>query len=172
MFVDEEEGDIDDESDVELDGNDQLDLDSEHNDDLESYLLSDSEDRAGSAEEFQWSPTLPEQVLSLNTNLLVLHSSPPVELFKLFTTDDFVTKMAEQTNFYAVQRGSPRAFKPLSDGIINLFHYTNIHTDSGEDQRQILDVPYVKITLAINCFAHFHAKIQNIKKSKQRKGSL
>ena len=38
-FVDEEEGDIDDESDVELDGNDQLDLDldSEHNDDnLES----------------------------------------------------------------------------------------------------------------------------------------
>ena len=62
-FVDEEEGDIDDESDVELD----LDLDSEHNDDdLESdSLLSDSVDRAGSAEEFQWSLTLPEQVLSL-----------------------------------------------------------------------------------------------------------
>ena len=74
-FVDEEEGDIDYESDVELDGNDQLDLDldSEHNDDdlesdllsdsedragsaEESDLLSDSEDRAGSAEEFQWSP--------------------------------------------------------------------------------------------------------------------
>ena len=52
-FVD-EEGDIDDESDVELDGNDQLDLDSEHNDDdLKSDLLSDSEDRAGSAEDFQ-----------------------------------------------------------------------------------------------------------------------
>ena len=66
-FVDEEEGDIDDESGVELDGNDQLDLalDSEHNDDLESDLLSDREDRAGSAEEFQWSPTLPEQILSL-----------------------------------------------------------------------------------------------------------
>ena len=47
-FVDQEEGDIDDESDVELD----LDLDSEHNDDdLESdSLLSDSVDRAGSAE--------------------------------------------------------------------------------------------------------------------------
>ena len=62
-FVDQEEGDIDDESDVELD----LDLDSEHNDDdLESdSLLSDSVDRAGSAEEFQWSLTLPEQVLSL-----------------------------------------------------------------------------------------------------------
>ena len=44
-----------------------LDLDSKHNDDdLESdSLLSDSVDRAGSAEEFQWSLTLPEQVLSL-----------------------------------------------------------------------------------------------------------
>ena len=44
------------ESDVELDGNDQLDLylDLEHNeDDLESDLLSHSEDRAASAEEFQ-----------------------------------------------------------------------------------------------------------------------
>ena len=64
-FVDQEEGDIDldDESDLELD----LDLDSEHNDDdLESdSLLSDSVDRAGSAEEFQWSLTLPEQVLRL-----------------------------------------------------------------------------------------------------------
>ena len=51
-FVDEEKGDVDDESDVELDGNNHLDLDSEHNDDdLESDLLSDSEDRAGSAEE-------------------------------------------------------------------------------------------------------------------------
>ena len=44
-----------------------LDLDSEHSDDdLESdSLLSDSVDRVGSAEEFQWSLTLPEQVLSL-----------------------------------------------------------------------------------------------------------
>ena len=66
-FVDEEEGDIDGEGDVELDGNDQLDLDldSEHNDYLESDLLSDTEDRASSAEEIQWSPTLPEKVLSL-----------------------------------------------------------------------------------------------------------
>ena len=42
--------------DVKLDGNDQLDLDLDldHNDkDLESHLLSNSEDRAGSAEEFQ-----------------------------------------------------------------------------------------------------------------------
>ena len=62
MFEDEEEGDIDGESDVELDGNGQpdLDLDVEHNDNLESDLLSDSEEGAGSAEEFQWSQTLPE----------------------------------------------------------------------------------------------------------------
>ena len=69
-FVDEEEGDIDDNSDVELDGNAQLDLDldSGYNDNyLELDLLSDLEDRAGSAEEFQWFPTLPEQVLSLRT---------------------------------------------------------------------------------------------------------
>ena len=66
-FVEEEEDDIDDESDVELDGNDQLDLDlaSEHNDKVESDLLSYTEDRADSAEEFEWSPTLPEQVFSL-----------------------------------------------------------------------------------------------------------
>ena len=60
-FVDEEEGDKDDESDLQLDGNDQLDLETEHN---ESYLLSDSKDRAGFAEEFQWSSTLLEQALS------------------------------------------------------------------------------------------------------------
>ena len=36
-------------------------------------------------------------------NTSLLHSPPPVELFKLFITDDFVTKMAEQTSFYAVQ---------------------------------------------------------------------
>ena len=66
-FADEEECDIDGERDVELDGNDQLDLDldSEHNDYLESDLLSDTEYRASCAEEFQWSQTLPEQVVSL-----------------------------------------------------------------------------------------------------------
>ena len=57
----------------------------------------------------------------VNTSLL--HSPPPVEIFKLFITDDFVTKMAEQTNFYAVQRGAPRSFKPVSDGVINLYLY-------------------------------------------------
>ena len=57
-----------------------------------------------------------------NNNLL--HSSSAVEFFKRFITDDFVTKMAEQTNFYAVQRGTPRSFKPVSsDGFINLYLY-------------------------------------------------
>ena len=56
-------------------------------------------------------------------NTSLLHSPPPVELFKLFIADDFVTKMAEQTNFHAVQRGAPRSFKPVSDGVINLYLY-------------------------------------------------
>ena len=84
-FADEGKGDVDDESDVELDGNDQLDLDLdfEHNDDdLESDLLSDSEDRAGSAEEFQWSPTLSEQVLSLR--ILIYYTPPTNWTFKTF----------------------------------------------------------------------------------------
>ena len=45
-----------------MDGNDQLDLDLdlEHNDDdFKSDLFSDSEDRAGTAEEFQWFPIHP-----------------------------------------------------------------------------------------------------------------
>ena len=60
-------------------------------------------------------------------NTYPLHSSSAVEFFKLFAveffklfiTDDFVTKIAEQTNFYAIQRGAPRSFKPVSDGVIN-----------------------------------------------------
>ena len=59
--------------------------------------------------------------------------------------------MAEQINFYAVQRGSQRSFKPVSDGVMNLYLYINIHTDSGKRPETILDVPYVKLTLAINC---------------------
>ena len=31
--------------------------------------------------------------------------------------------MAEQTNFHAVQRGARRSFKPVSDGVINLYLY-------------------------------------------------
>ena len=58
--------------------------------------------------------------------------------------------MAEQTNFYAVQRGAPRSFKPVSDRVINLYLYTNIHTNSGRRPETIYDVPYVKLTLAVN----------------------
>ena len=91
---------MDDESDVELD----VGLDSEHNDDdLESdSLLSDSVDRAGPAVVPNSSRTGSKLE---NTNLL--HSSAAVEFFKLFISDDFVTKMADQTNFYVVQRGAP-----------------------------------------------------------------
>ena len=90
-----------------------LDLDSEHNDDdLES-------DRVNSP--IQWIELALQRISVVpnssrtgpkleNTNLL--HSSSAVEFFKLFITDDFVTKMAEQTNFYAVQRGAPQSFKP------------------------------------------------------------
>ena len=61
-----------------------LDLDSEHNDDdLESdRLLSDSVDRAGSAEEFQCSLTLPEQVLSLT--ILIYYTPPQLLSFSNF----------------------------------------------------------------------------------------
>ena len=94
-----------------MDGNDHLDLDSEHNDaDLESDLLSRTEDRAGSTEDFQGFSTLKNKTGPKLENTNPLHSSPPVEIFKLFITDDFVTKMAEQTSFYAVQRGTLGSF--------------------------------------------------------------
>ena len=49
---------------------------------------------------------------------------------------------------------------------IYTFTSTFIETvDEGE--RQFLDVPYVKLNGL--CFAQFHAKIHNIKKSKQEK---
>ena len=109
MFVDEEEGDIDDKNDAELDGNDQLDLDldSEHNDNLESDLVWLCRRTSVVPNSSRTGPKLE------NANLC---SSPSLEFFKLFITGDFVTKMAEQTNFYAVQRGAPGSFKPLSDG--------------------------------------------------------
>ena len=64
-----------------------------------------------------------------NTNLLVLHSSSPVEFFKLFIT---------------VQRGAPGSFKPLSDGVINLYLYIR----QWEKARDKFWMFY--ITLAIN----------------------
>ena len=82
--------------------------------------------------------------------------------------------MAEQTNFYALQRGAPRSFKAVSDGFINLYLYITSTQTVGEGQRQFLDVPYVKLSLCnVLCFAQFHAKIHNIKKKqKQNKKRL
>ena len=59
--------------------------------------------------------------------------------------------MAEQTNFYAVQRGAPRSFS--SHYLIGSSIYTFTPTSTqtvGEGQSQFLDVPYVKLTLAVN----------------------
>ena len=119
-------------SDVELDGNNQLDLDSVHNeDDLDLSQISSLIQRIELALHKNFSgPELFQNQSQLENNNL-LHSSSPVEFFKLFITDDFVPKMAEQTNFYAGQRGVPRSFKPVYDGITNLYLYINIHIDSG-----------------------------------------
>ena len=69
-----------------------------------------------------------------NTNLL--HPSTPLEFFKLFIAGDFVNKMAEQTNFYAAQRGAPRSFKPVSDGghkFIPLHQHPHRQWDKARD---------------------------------------
>ena len=90
-LVDDGDGDID----VELDGNNHLDLDSEHNDDnLESIYSTFQRIELALQRTFS-DPQLFQKLE--NTNLL--HSSPPLEFFKLFITDYFVSKMAEQTNF-------------------------------------------------------------------------
>ena len=68
---------------------------------------------------------------SRSLRILIYYSSPPLDFFQTFITDDFVTEMAEQTNFYAVQIGAPQSFKLVSDGVINLYLHINIHTDSG-----------------------------------------
>ena len=83
-----------------------------------------------------------------NTN--VLHSSPPVEFFKLSITGDFVTKMAKRTNFYAVQRGAPQSFKPVSDGVINLYLCINIHTDIGRRPETIFGCSLCKTHPLLN----------------------
>ena len=95
-----------------------------------------------------------------NTNLL--HSSPPVEFFKLF-----ITKMAEQTNFNVVQRGAIRSFKPASDVVINVYLCINIHTDTGRRPETIFWMFPMEISLY---FTLFQAKnSQHLKKNKTRK---
>ena len=51
-----------------------------------------------------------------------------------------------------------------------IYIFTSTSTETvGEGQRQILGVPYVKLTLAMDsCFAQFHAKIHNIKKKQEK----
>ena len=86
-----------------------------------------------------------------NTNLL--HSSPTVEFFQLFITGDFVTKMAEQTNLYAVQKGTPQLFKQFLMWS-EIYTFTSTSTQTvGEGQRQFLDVLCNEFF-----FAQFHAK--------------
>ena len=74
-FLDEEEGDIDDESDVELNGNDQLNLDL-----ILSQIYSPLQ-RIELALQKNFSDPQLFQKLK-NTNLL--HSSPPLEFFQTF----------------------------------------------------------------------------------------
>ena len=147
-----------------MDGNDQIDLD------LDSDRLSDTEERA-LQENFSGPQRTRTGLKFENANLLVQHSSPPVEFFKLFITDDFETKMAEHTQLldYAVQKGTPRSFKPVSDWVINLYLYINIHTDMGRSPETIFGCSLCK-THPCNelCCAQFHAKIKNIKKKKEK----
>ena len=83
--------------------------------------------------------------------------------------------MAEQTNFYAVQRGAPQSFKPVSDRVINLYLYINIHTNSGRRPETnfgyFLCKAHLCTVVAVDsCFAHFHAKFITFKE--KTKGSL
>ena len=50
-----------------------------------------------------------------------------------------------------------------------LYTFTSTSTERvGEGQRQFLGVPYAKLTLAMDSFAQFHAKIHNIKKQQEK----
>ena len=51
--------------------------------------------------------------------------------------------MAEQTNFYAVLRGAPRSFKPVSDGVIDLYLY-NFGSNLGVAFLERSSNPWVK----------------------------
>ena len=68
-------------------------------------------------------------------------------------------------NFCAVQRGALGSFKPLSDGVMYLYLYINIHTDSRRRPETNFGCSLCKNHPCNElCFAHFHAKIQNILK--------
>ena len=99
--VDDEEGDIDRESDVYLEEN-RDDIDS----DLDEGSDTDPEPQAGADGEFPWSGELHDIAVKLFTsrtgskieNFDLDHSSEPIEFFKLFIPDTFITTLATQTN--------------------------------------------------------------------------
>ena len=99
--VDEEEGAIDRESDVDLEEN-RDDIDS----DLDEGSDTDPEPQAGADGEFPWSGELHDIAVELFTsrtgpkieNFDLDHSSEPIEFFKLFIPDTFITTLSTQTN--------------------------------------------------------------------------
>ena len=85
-------------------------------------------------------------------------------------TDNFVTKngWADQLLCCSKSRTTIIQASVWDHKVIPLHQHPRETVDEG--QIQFLDVPYVKLTLAMDsCFAQFHAKIHNIKKSKQEK---
>ncbi|KAK3789328.1 hypothetical protein RRG08_001716 [Elysia crispata] len=128
--VDEEEGDIDQESDIDLEENrDEIDSDL----DLEDSD-TDPEPLAGADGVFPWSDDLHDVEVGLFTsgtgpkieNFDLDHSSEPTEFFKLFIPDTFITTLATQTNLYATQQGAPASYKPVTEGELNIFLYINL----------------------------------------------
>ena len=88
--------------------------------------------------------------------------------------------MAEQTKFFTVQRGAPRSFKPVSNGVINLYLYINIHTDGGRKPETIFGCSLCKthpcnklcfmrkfITLKKCSPAHLNAVELNVKNKRR-----
>ena len=78
--------------------------------------------------------------------------------------------MAEQTNFYAVQREALRSFKPVSDGVINLYHYNyiNIHRQWEKARDNFLMFSMLNSFAMNSVFARFQDKIHNIKKTNKQ----
>ncbi|GFR82719.1 PiggyBac transposable element-derived protein 4-like [Elysia marginata] len=127
--VDEEEGDIDKESDVDLE---------ENRDDVESDLDEGSntefEPRERGDGEFPWSETLHDVEVELFTNRTgpkvenfdLEYSCDPIEFFKLFIPDTFITLLTQQTNLYAQQQKATASYTPVTEGEIYVLLYINM----------------------------------------------
>ena len=72
-------------------------------------------------------------------------------------------------NFYAVQRGKPRSFMAVSDGVINLHLYINIHTDSGRSPETIFGCSLCKTHTWNTLFCSIPCKNSKHKRTKQEK---